>query len=305
MSNLKAQSSYTTIGNSTIIWIVRFEVYDTETRLPIRSVKIEMQDRNRKVFSINADRNGIGVVIITEPRYIPSSGIMRITAPNYRYEEFSFDKYDDFVYKEKEKILRLPDKINNRELDWTCGNCIPSASTIANYLSTGEYLIGSSRGNIYYNGPDFYEYNIALKPTIIEYQNRNRERNYDNNPINFTDSEESKIVRIPATNRVISVAPNDLSGSFYWLKAKEECASLKSMGFDDWYLPSIEDLEILYSHRHEVPNLKKGWYWSSSVTGGNRIWIKSFDTDIKTTVDKSTINSINTGTMCVRCIRLD
>lgn len=41
------------------------------------------------------------------------------------------------------------------------------------------------------------------------------------------------------------------------------CANFSSDGYDDWYLPSIEELRILYLNSNSIPGFS-GMYWSSS-----------------------------------------
>jgi hypothetical protein len=51
------------------------------------------------------------------------------------------------------------------------------------------------------------------------------------------------------------------------------CGDLVQGGFDDWYLPSIEELQKLYLNRVAIGNFittggGTGYYWSSSQNGG-------------------------------------
>ena len=56
-----------------------------------------------------------------------------------------------------------------------------------------------------------------------------------------------------------------------WYKAKNNCDNLVHAGFDDWYLPSIKDLNTIVDITAYNPAIKKGFknvisssYWSSS-----------------------------------------
>ncbi|MDR3127613.1 MAG: hypothetical protein LBU08_04015 [Tannerellaceae bacterium] len=42
-------------------------------------------------------------------------------------------------------------------------------------------------------------------------------------------------------------------------------------GYDDWYLPDIEQLELLYERRELIGNLTETVYWSSSAIDGGYI----------------------------------
>ena len=64
------------------------------------------------------------------------------------------------------------------------------------------------------------------------------------------------------------------------------CDQFESNGYDDWYLPSRDELDSLYQHREIVSetaiennggNLSGGEYWSSSHYLDNTVWIQNFD----------------------------
>jgi hypothetical protein len=48
------------------------------------------------------------------------------------------------------------------------------------------------------------------------------------------------------------------------------CDELSVNGFDDWYLPSIDELNYLYGNvsRKGGGGFREDWYWSSSNDGG-------------------------------------
>lgn len=59
------------------------------------------------------------------------------------------------------------------------------------------------------------------------------------------------------------VMPEDLSGMHRWNEANEGCESSSAYGYDDWFLPAIEQLEFLYKNRGAL-NMFGTWYWSST-----------------------------------------
>jgi hypothetical protein len=46
--------------------------------------------------------------------------------------------------------------------------------------------------------------------------------------------------------------------------AANACQNFKSEGYEDWYLPAIDELKWVYQNKDKVPNLKAGDYCSST-----------------------------------------
>ncbi len=47
-------------------------------------------------------------------------------------------------------------------------------------------------------------------------------------------------------------------------------------GYDDWYLPSKDELNKLYINRIAIGGFQNNWYWSSSEYDENNVWVQSF-----------------------------
>ncbi len=56
------------------------------------------------------------------------------------------------------------------------------------------------------------------------------------------------------------------------------CNDLVLEGFSDWYLPSKEELNLLYKQKMLIGGFAKDTYWSSSEVNSICAWIQSFDT---------------------------
>jgi len=67
-------------------------------------------------------------------------------------------------------------------------------------------------------------------------------------------------------------------GLMDWYSAMDAALSATSQGYDDWYLPSIEELELMYNTignggpEGNIGGFGNNWYWSSSEYGNNYAW---------------------------------
>ncbi len=48
-----------------------------------------------------------------------------------------------------------------------------------------------------------------------------------------------------------------------WADAKAACDSLTSFGFDDWRLPTEEEMLLLFQHEDSLTDFRYDWYWTS------------------------------------------
>ena len=68
-----------------------------------------------------------------------------------------------------------------------------------------------------------------------------------------------------------------------WWDAMGAAASATSQGYEDWYLPSIEELGLMYSTigqggpEGNIGGFEYVWYWSSSELNNDVAWSVFFD----------------------------
>ncbi len=67
------------------------------------------------------------------------------------------------------------------------------------------------------------------------------------------------------------------------------CEDLVLNGFDDWFLPSKEELNLLYQQKAEgkIHGLPADFYWSSSETSTTGAWSQSFMNGANSSAHKS------------------
>jgi hypothetical protein len=77
-------------------------------------------------------------------------------------------------------------------------------------------------------------------------------------------------------------------GSYNWSAAKTAASSFRGGGFSDWYLPSKEELNLIYLNlqKARIMNLGSDWYWSSSQRNNYGAWLERFSDGGQDTNDK-------------------
>tara|TARA_B110000977_G_scaffold125711_1_gene160883 strand:+ start:27 stop:632 length:606 start_codon:yes stop_codon:yes gene_type:complete len=72
--------------------------------------------------------------------------------------------------------------------------------------------------------------------------------------------------------------------------AASEALAYESGGYSDWYLPSIEELELMYNTigqgADNYGGFSNGWYWSSSENFSNNAWLVNFGNGYATYTNK-------------------
>ena len=78
-------------------------------------------------------------------------------------------------------------------------------------------------------------------------------------------------------------------GEMGWYDAIDAAESATSQGYDDWYLPSVDQLELMYNTIGQgggnIGGFADYWYWSSSEFNNVSAWIVIFGSDISITYD--------------------
>lgn len=92
----------------------------------------------------------------------------------------------------------------------------------------------------------------------------------------------SQIIGTPILIGNLQVAEFDFEKEFSWTKAKKAC---KDLG-DGWYLPSKEELNLIFLNKDKVPGLTSSNYWSSTEhVGFKAAWIQRLSNGNQNWVD--------------------
>ena len=240
------------------IWILRFKILDSETHYPIRYANIEISNDRGDAMHWKANSEGIAVLVVTTPNCLPYDGKFEITSKYYRYYQESFERNYFSSYEDSKRIY-----LEGHRHNWTDLNQIPETQELINKISRKQYQVGikkisSGHGFDWVNyAPACFEYKIELDKIRDDYyqpsQNSYHDREKDNN-----QNSHSKIPTVSHNGENFYVFPNDLSGGTYHVEqAKSACGSLNRLGYDDWYLPSKEELNILYLNKEEIRDAEK------------------------------------------------
>lgn len=81
-----------------------------------------------------------------------------------------------------------------------------------------------------------------------------------------------------------------------WSGANAYCQNLQYGGFHDWYLPSKEELQLLYKNNSTLKNKLPHYFWSSSQKSSAEAWMVYFEKDFTNHANKSQV-------AYVRCMR--
>ncbi|MDR2094802.1 MAG: DUF1566 domain-containing protein [Treponema sp.] len=77
-------------------------------------------------------------------------------------------------------------------------------------------------------------------------------------------------------------------------RAAQLCAALDAGGYTDWFLPSRDELNLMYQNlkKKKLGGFLNGWYWSSSENSYYYAWYQSFSDGSQSNYDKDNPDSV-------------
>jgi len=77
-------------------------------------------------------------------------------------------------------------------------------------------------------------------------------------------------------------------------RAAQICAAMEINGFADWFLPSKDELNLMYVNlqRNNLGGFTSNWYWSSSQSNAYNAWLQHFGGGSQGTNDEYDTNSV-------------
>lgn len=79
--------------------------------------------------------------------------------------------------------------------------------------------------------------------------------------------------------------------------AAKLCADLELDGYSDWFLPSKDELDLMYLQKDVIEGVSPGYYWSSSQINDREAWHQQFGGNVYG------VAGFKTYTHCVRAAR--
>lgn len=191
-------------------------------------------------------------------------------------------------------------------VNWSSAKTLCESSTVAGYndwrlptkeelgtLYTNRDLIGGFTTERYWSSswPNSYPYYVDFADGTIGYTNGSYQ--YHVRAVR-TITNENDVVELPTAN--LMVQTQDL-GCVNWSSAKTMCESSIVGGYNDWRLPTIEELGTLYNNRALIGGFTTGRYWSSTYIPG---WSSPYVIDFSNGNSGECSSSTNLNVRAVR-----
>ena len=114
--------------------------------------------------------------------------------------------------------------------------------------------------------------NSMSGPTVIDEAEYNQlaKQNTNHSQIHIGSSYQGGIViEIDEAGEHGLIMSNEDLGNGNWTHALKLCDNYSNENYDDWRLPTLEELRMIYANKNIVSNFQENWYWSSTEEPDN------------------------------------
>jgi hypothetical protein len=95
---------------------------------------------------------------------------------------------------------------------------------------------------------------------------------------------------VDGTGHGLIAATSD-QGRGTWYDAKKLCSNYRGGGYSDWFMPRIDQLQLLYIQRNVVGSFDQGSYWSSTERAGGAAYNGVSSVSFSGTTNEHTIDN--------------
>jgi hypothetical protein len=158
-----------------------------------------------------------------------------------------------------------------------------STVSVSAQKDSSSALCSFKIGEPYQGGLIFYLDNTGCHGLICAPKDQSNTMQWSRGEPTETNATNAELGSGPANTKLIVASGTE--GSC----AATLCDDLVIEGYSDWFLPSIDELDLLYKNLYlkELGNLKWGYYWSSTEFSDFIAWYESFDDGVKDNADKA------------------
>ena len=161
----------------------------------------------------------------------------------------------------------------------------PASATFADNIKLEDANpVNLSIGMPYQGGIIFYLDKTKQHGLIAAQQNQSSEIQWYNGNYITTGATGTEIET--GKSNTAKIVQSQGSGNY----AAKLCDDLVLNGYDDWFLPSKDELNLLYLNKNKIGVGR--WYWSSSEYNNNYVWYQDFNTGYQYYGSKSGINGV-------------
>ena len=216
----------------------------------------------------------------------------------------AYEKYNEYIkqveeYRTLTKITSrgfvysvLPEEYTSQKVDWYTAIEVCESISYAGYhdwflpdvdqLSNFNHDWGDKE--IWSSEEDGVDKGFIVKEYYHEIFSYRESKSYKNSVRCIREEKElsnnfyKEIPTVYVDNYSIKVlSPNYIKyDQLNWEAAIKFCESLTYAGYDDWYLPSKNELNAIYINKAEIGGLSSTTHWSSTESSSTTTWLQNF-----------------------------